>query len=198
MDRQGSISNNDKAAKWLNEKLASAKFVDVWHYLYPDVSGFTWYKSKPKVIFSRLDYIFVDDNSLQFVNKTKVFPSFKSDHSMFMLSLMFGVNKRGPSFWRLNISLLKDNEYVKAMNKLLDVQLEANVLSKKKVKWEMLKLDVHGSSLQFSARRKKSNRNKVSVLEAKLSRLENELSNVTSNPLKFDDMYEQIRLVKHE
>ena len=42
-------------------------------------------------------------------------------------------------------------------------------------KWKLMKLAVHGSTIQYTARRKKSYKIKVDVLERKLARLESEL-----------------------
>ena len=64
-----------------------------------------------------------------------------------------------------------------------------------KMKMELLKLAVRGSTIQYAARKKKSAKHKIEVLEKKLSRLEQEI--VDKSPL-FCDTKEQIRKVKWE
>ena len=51
------------------------------------------------------------------IDNVDVIPSLKSDHSAIVLSINgieFG--SRGPSFWKLNSSLLDDKEYVSLIN----------------------------------------------------------------------------------
>ena len=51
------------------------------------------------------------------MQEDNVIPSLKSDHSAIVLSINGIENSpRGPSFWRLNSSLLDDKEYVSLIN----------------------------------------------------------------------------------
>ena len=89
VDRLGSICNNDRAAKILQNLIDREGLVDGWRYSYPDQNGFTFIKSEPKLICSRLDYFFLSGNVIQFNNKLKVIPGFRTDHSTVLLELDF-------------------------------------------------------------------------------------------------------------
>ena len=130
------------------------------------------------------------------MEKVNVRPSFQSDHSIVELTLQFEIFARGPGYWKLNTALLRDTDYVEKMNNLLEIELALNSELKYKSKWELIKLAINGSSIQYASRKKKANANKGVALKKKLHSLYLELQN--KNPLAFDDTCEQIRLVKHE
>ena len=195
IDRKGTHINNERSAKWLKDKIQDS-YVDIWrHFNYEP--GYTWRRLRPRLACSRLDYIFTNETFLQYIDAIEVKYGFRSDHSMLCMTINLDSHARGPGYWKLNTSLLKDREYVEGINKLLDIELSQD-LDSLKLKWEMIKMAVRGSTIQFSSRKNKSKRNKTAVLERKVKMLENELSaNYVKNSL-FNDTYEQLRLVNHE
>ena len=195
VDRYGSVTNNDKSANWLNTHLTNHKYVDVWRNFYPELNGFTWRRLRPKRIFSRLDYFLVSESFIQFINKVNIKPGYRTDHSIVEMKINFSFHKRGPGYWKLNNSLLYDEEYLKSINKLINIEMENVKIGEYRKRWELLKLAIRGTTLQFAVRKKKSNRNKIEVLERKLAKLEREV--IDRNYL-FKDTEEQIRLVKQE
>ena len=91
---------------------------------------------------------------------------------MVVLELVLDRHKRGPGYWKFNASLLKNKDYVEKIDKLLDIELD-QPFSSFRQKWEIIKLAIRGSTLQFSARKQKSNRLTMQVLEKKTRSLEN-------------------------
>ena len=195
VDRLGSTCNNDKAAKWLSDHLDNSDHVDVWRHLHEDKHGFTWCRNKPKVVRSRLDYFFVSEAFLQFVNTARIIPNFRSDHKMLELGVTFNPHKRGPGYWKLNTALLRDTDYVEKMNRLLEIELSDVKNREFRKTWELAKIAIRGSTIQYAARKQKSKRNIIEALERKIVKLEKEL--IDRNVL-FNDTLEQIRKVKHE
>ena len=184
INRMGSHCNNDKAAQWLAKHLKGSDLVDLWRQLYPDRHGFTWKRRRPTPIYSRLDYILSNKAFLQFLVDIKITPNMFSDHAALEMTISFTPHKRGPGYWKLNTALLRDADYVDKMNTLLDIELSQVKPGEFRKTWEVTKLAIRGSSIQYSARKQKSTRQKIEVLEKKLHRLEAELLN--SNPLFTD------------
>ena len=155
IDRQGSCLNNDKAAKWLNTHFENNQLFDLWRITNPDINGFTWRRLKPKPAFSRLDYIISSESVLQYVDVVDIWPGFQTDHSIVNVKLRFNFEKRGPGYWKLNSSLLHDTDYVDRINKLLDIHIddEDNMYKSNAEKWELMKLAVRGSTIQYAARK---------------------------------------------
>ena len=40
-------------------------------------------------------------------------PTVRTDHNAFLLSLKMNNAKRGPGYWKMNVSILNDDNYVK-------------------------------------------------------------------------------------
>jgi len=76
----------------------------------------TFYKASP-MIQRRLYFWLVSNGMQEDIDNVDVIPSRKSDHSAIVLSIN-GLENRscGPSFCRLNSSLLDDEEYVSLNN----------------------------------------------------------------------------------
>ena len=195
IDRKGSICNNDKSANWLNSHLENGNYVDLWRYFYPEINGYTYHRSRPRLMFSRLDYWFISEAFVQFIDKVELIPGFKTDHTIVQFICVFELFKRGPGYWKLNSSLLLDTDYVDRINDIIDRDLVNVQKGQFGSTWEVFKLTVRGSSIQFAANKKKSKKNMVEVLERKLKKLEKEL---IDKPTLFANTEEQIRLIKHE
>ena len=61
---------------------------------------------------AKLDYPFISETLFTSVEEAKNLPGYKTDHSLILLKFDFRKVKKGKSFWKLNISLLKDEKYV--------------------------------------------------------------------------------------
>ena len=87
--------------------------------------------------------------------------------------------KRGNGYWKLNTLFLSDRDYINKMNNLLDIELpQCNLYKSKRSHWEVIKLAIAGSSIQFATNRKRSDQNKIQVLERKLKFWEDDQNEV--------------------
>ena len=197
LDRSGKSINNDRSAKLINQYIEEHEVVDIWRTMHPDKNGYTWRKLNPSPCFSRLDYFFCSQNLLQLVDTIEVKPDLLTDHSIVQITLVFNPQKPGSGYWKFNNSFLQDKDFLDKINQLLDIELGTQ-FDTVKTKWENIKLSVRNSVLQYSANRKKSNCNKIQVLSRQLEKLEKELADTQTNPVRFSNTQEQIRLVRHE
>ena len=171
LDRQGTSLNNDKAASVINAFMDNNAIIDAWRVCNPDLSGFTWRKLHPKPMFSRLDYILVSEGFLQHVTDVQIKPGFQTNHSAVCMTFCLFSAARGPGYWKLNTSLLKDKEYLEKIKKVIEIEMAQDYVDSK-TKWENIKLAVQGSTLQFASCKVKSKKNLVQVLEKKLKSLQ--------------------------
>ena len=171
IDKKGgnSVTNTKSQQIWL-KYMENNKMNDAWRMFNPDVEGYTWRKLRPTKICVRLDYILVSEALMQMVTKAEILPGFRTDHSIVLVRIHFEFAARGPGYWKMNTSLLHNRDFVDRINKLLDVQLGMEY-GKISDKWEMVKLEIRNTTLQYLARRKKSNINKINVLERKVKRI---------------------------
>ena len=195
IDRLGTTCNNDRSGTWFKSYMENNNIVYTWRYRYPDRQGFTWRRKGKSLKCSRLDYFCVSEEVTQFIDKMNTNTSIHSDHAQVEMYLKMCEDSRGNGYWKLNVSLLRDVNYIDSMNKLLDIELENNLDLKFREQWELVKLAVWGSTIQFASRKQKSMKQKIQVLEIKLKKLEKERIQPAAF---FRDTEEQIRLVKNE
>jgi hypothetical protein len=154
--------------------------VDIWRMLNPDLKRYTWRqgKSAKNLKQSRLDYWLVSAHMVYDLESVDISHSTRSDHSL--ISLNFYKNKspaRGPSFWHFNANLLKDQNYVEFINDKLNMAIEKYIeLDDKGLKWDLIKMEVRSSTLCFSKKKAKENRDNIKDLMIKVEALEKQLS----------------------
>ena len=192
LDRTKKVRHpNYKAGKVILYVMENLDLIDVWREIHPWRNGFTWRRRTP-FLAERLDYFLMAASMHQFVQNIEVLPSTNSDHSLICLKLGFNVHKKGPGFWKFNNSLLYDLEYLDKINKLLDCELaQEKCYTSKRDHWEIIKLAIRNSTLQYSARKQKSSRNKLAVLERKLLYWQDQAD--TGIYHKVDERVEQLR-----
>ena len=105
--------------------------------------SFTWGRCSP-FIFCRLDYWLISDKLLDFVTKVDILPSIKSDHSAIFLELEeINDNGRGPGYWKMNTSLLANEEYKNMINnKLLMWLEEPKDIKDSRSIWDWIKFNI--------------------------------------------------------
>ena len=73
------------------------------------------------------------------VSKCEILPGYASDHSIIILELNLGEQKRKPGYWKLNNMLLQDEKYVNIINEGIDKTLGMFEHLDPSRKWELLK-----------------------------------------------------------
>ena len=172
-DQQGgSHTTHHRSQQILLSYMSEDGIIDIWREMHPDEYRFTWKVTRPHLIFERLDFFLISDSFSQFIAETEIYPSHYSDHAILTLIAKFSPNKKGPGYWKFNNALLRDRNYVDGLNNLLDIELAQDDYRSSKDKWENIKLAVRGSTLQYAARKKKSQDCKLAALEKKLKEIE--------------------------
>ena len=100
---------------------------DIWRLKNPTLQGFTWGRCSP-FIFCRLDYWLISDKLHDLVTKVDIIPSIKTDHSTIFLELEeIELSGRGAGFWKLNTSLLANENYKQMITNNLPTWLDAGI-----------------------------------------------------------------------
>ena len=83
----------------------------------------------------------------------------------------------GPSFWHFNANLLKDQNYVELINNKLNMAIEKYMeLADKGLKWDLIKMELRSSTICFSKKKAKENRDNIKDLMIKVEAFEKQLS----------------------
>ena len=134
--------------------------------------------------------------------QTDITPGFKTDHSLITLSLSLHSNPRGNGFWKLNTSLLADNNFIETIKKAIQEtakEYKDDNLVNPLLLWDMIKLKVREKSITYSASIKKAKVKKEEELEKEIAMLEKRVDNACSNdPPVSQKVTEQIKILKDE
>ena len=194
----GKPTTHTKTAKTLKKYLDFDRLVDAWRNLHPNERTYTWFKHKPNYMAERLDYIFVTKCIMSNVERCDIIPSFCTDHSMVILTFCITQQKRGRGFWKLNTSLLQDENYIEKMNEVLEDILKTPFEGVQK-KWDFLKYKVKSETVKFSKIKKNSEKNKLEAMERKGRRLQDQIDEkVTSDTFNIEQNIEELQYIKGE
>lgn len=177
-DLRGSVSGqhaHKEAISFLKEYMSDEGLVDVWRLQNPEKRLYTYRKENPTNYHARLDLFLVSDTLVNFVSKTDIHASYISDHATPSLEVSPNLVQRGKGYWKMNVSLLNDKEYIKEINHIIVNTLEENSQENVKLRWEMLKMNVRGHTIQYASRRKKLAETEQKDMENQLKWLQEQL-----------------------
>ncbi len=174
--------------------MEESDMLDIWRQMHPDTKKYTWHRNK---IFCRLDMILTSFDLTGYIENSNIIPSYKSDHSIVTLELDLHQERRGKGLWKLNTTFLNDQDYVNLTNKCIIDSKNKYSQENPGLKWELIKMEVTGSSIRFSKNKAKSKKNILEALEKRLHRLESERDK-ESDLQKLPEIEENINLVNGE
>ena len=174
MNKLGGIGDSKrKSVMKLTELFKSFDLLDVWRLNHNNLKRYTWRQKKPR-IHCRLDYFLISHHVLDITIKTDVLPSIQSDHSPILIDFKY-IQKPtlGAGTWKLNTSLLKDEEYKNQFRDNLTEWLASyDNLTNRNLKWEIIKYEVRKFSIKYCKHKKREEKARESELENNLKKLE--------------------------
>ena len=156
LDKNGGIKNtHPKCRNLLLEIINEYNLTDIWRLQHPDKKQYTWHSSKKPHISSRLDYFLVSSCLNNNTNKSNIKAGYRTDHSAISLSIDFINKKKGPGTFKLNNSLLLENEYQTLIRNNIKDIAEINKDANPKVLWETIKGTIRNETIKYAAYKKK-------------------------------------------
>ena len=111
--------NNKAAREDILDIVAKRDLIDPFRQLNPDDKRYTWRKFRP-IQQARLDFYLISSSLSNFLSSCSILHSYQSDHSPVSLTLDFNDFEHSSGLWKHNNSLLKDAEYIQAINKKIN------------------------------------------------------------------------------
>ena len=144
------------------------KLQDIWRDQHPNKKQYTWRDNSLKVQ-CRLDYWLVSKELPSAIDINIINPTI-SDHSAIAFTLQSKeYAKRGPGFWKINNSLLKDANFINELkSKIPEYKNKHSYLADKGLYWDMLKMEIRGFCVQYSKRKNRIKRNKERDLQKEI------------------------------
>ena len=127
------------------------------------------------------------------VEQVKIIPSIKSDHSAITL-LFNGIEEQrhGPSHWKFNSNLTKDEEYLKLITNSVPVWIEEfKEVNDKRVLWDLIKYRIRQVSMRYSKEKARLRRAKILEIETSVTFYQEKFSADPST-----ENFEQLEILK--
>ena len=175
--------------------------IDTWRYLHPYEKNYTWRGGATNAA-RRLDYIFISADLVDCLKKTEISSFGFSDHRSVHCNLTFSDFQRGPSYYKLNTSLLMDEVYVKLINETIEYTKDRYESLDPSLKWEMIKNAVVTESQQYSRFKHINKQNKILELLDELNFLDEKFKNSENEEkailvTKINSAKEKLEIYKH-
>ena len=177
LDADGRGKNNDKAAKVLQNYIEENGLCDWWRTQHDTDRRYTWFRRKPTLVKSRLDYIIGNTGLYNMLEHTDIVKTTLSDHAMVTATLMLSQVDRGPGNWRFNNKLLEIDDFREKMLQMIMHWNEIYAHLEVMERWEVVKHEIIVFSQNYS---KMTAKNKMEG-EAKVYALYDHLSGVMDN-----------------
>ena len=162
--------------------------VDIWRTRNPFSCRYTWRRNRPSLVQSRIDRIYISDNLQYKCEKAFIIPGICSDHSAPCVTFKrLNDESKGRNYWKMNNSLLEDNEFVGLMsNKITEFVQMSQQLTSERSKWEYIKDKIREWVQQQSKIKARERQEAVKQLEVEIKSLEQQLN---STPRDAGEVY---------
>ena len=200
IDKQGGDMNNctNMYTDELTAFMEAYDLVDAIRLQHPYKKIFTRVQRSPPVL-SRIDHWLISSHLINYMNSANALPGIKSDHSIISLHICSSSVNRGRGFWKFNTSLLKDLEYINKVNDIIqNLKDETSYMTDKQLRWDFIKSEIRGYTIQYSSMKIKERRDFKLSLEKELCNIQNELheSMSSSNIDKYQHIKEELEKVE--
>ena len=174
-DKKGGNTNNRKhlLVEEVKRLCSLYDLNDIWRVLNPEAEEFTW-RNKSFKIQCRLDFFLISKTLNDLTDKCTIFYAPETDHSAILIHIKSNElkHKRGPGFWKFNLSLLKDEAYVtKLRAEIPNFQLKYKDIEDLSLKWDLMKMEIRGFTVKYSKNQAKQRKS----MEIRLQKQINEL-----------------------
>ena len=149
--------------------------VDIWRVKNPQTKSYTWSQKSPTIL-CRLDYWLISNNLCDFVNSTDIIPAIKTDHAAISLVLGEIREVKGPGMWKMNASLLDDEEYLNYLNVNIPQWIAEGEkeLSDKRCVWDWVKYNIRMHAIKYSKEKAKQRNEKEKLIQQEYKELSNQ------------------------
>ena len=197
LDCKNRVPSHEKSVKILKQIIEDTDTVDIWRVRNPESRRFTWFKTKPKRTFSRLDWILINNGLQTCVTNCKIVPCSYSDHSAVLLEIEINDVQRGPGFWKLNNLHLADENFVKTVKQTIEKAKDETHFLDAFTSWEHVKEQAIQKCKSLSKQKAVTRKSHQMNLEKTLDILYEDI-NVCQNEKYIDDIKEAIDRVEQE
>ncbi len=166
----------DRAAKQLADFKKLSELHDVWREMNPLSREYTWVDPADVSHKSRIDYIWISSYLTDYVVKCTIINAPVPDHLAVIVDLKKTNRQRGPSYWKLNTSVLTEKEYCTGLTNIWEstVAEYSEILCKRQL-WDFCKIRIKEYSIRYCISRKRRLVNSYKGIEEELRSLDSQI-----------------------
>ena len=153
--RNGRIGTHQRCRTVINNIIDAFSLTDIWRVMHPNLKQYTWHSHHKPPIFCRLDYFLISEKLRNSIVSSRHSIGLKSDHSIVSLNIDLINLTRGPGYFKLNSSLLLNEDYQETIKKCIAEIAEINKNANPNTKWELIKGTVRNETIKYAAFKKK-------------------------------------------
>ncbi len=170
-DRTPQTHINDTSRKQMSSFMKCNNLDDLWSEMKGEINGYT-YVDKFHGTKSRLDYILVSRQFSLIRKKIMVSSAMNRDHKAVIADFRLTNNSRGNGYWKLNNSLLENDQYsIGVSNVFEETNLEYGDLKSKRIIWEIFKIKLKEFSIGFAIGQNEKYKNTITQTQTKLDNI---------------------------
>ena len=192
-DRENTYNNNNNALLKLESIIEDFKLVDVWRSRHEEKREFSWMKKGSYPIkASRIDYALVSGGMDQYTQMIQYLSSVFTDHRAVYMVIEIGEDQRGVGYWKMNVSLLREKDYVDKIN--LEIQQTIDSMQHKdpRVIWEKLKQRIKEATIRYSRQKSSEEKLVIAQLSEKINEYEANLPLCQEDNLLLENSKEEL------
>lgn len=193
LDRRGSniFDSSRESCSTLSSLFSDCCVADIWRILHPSLSAFSWLRSDGSLA-SRIDLVGCPYPWLHHVVSCELLPCPFSDHSAVLLICPIPEPlSRGPGKWKLNTSILTDEDFVLAIKDFwVSWRLRKRSFPSLQSWWDRGKERVKGIVINFCSRKSSAVNQSRSLLVNLASHLK---SKIDLGQVSLLDAYENVQ-----
>ena len=171
LDKDGGNNKKTQSQVLLNLKMTQHNLIDTWRKDNPTQRSYTWAQRNPAVR-CRLDYFLVPSTLSQYVKRTRICPSIKTDHKCVDLHVIIDKYDRGPGLWKLNNEILQVQEYINITTKLIERVWVEHQEVDLATRYDYLKYEKRKHTKQFCKKRSQLRKLKEREILIRIEQLE--------------------------
>ena len=136
----GSNQNlNSKSSHQLRQLCEEHYLQDVWRARNGETKRYSWFRLRPYIVGSRLDFALVSLGLTNYVKEIMYFAGIQTDHSALYLYLETNENTRGVGYWKFNTKYLQDELFLQSTRSFIQEQAFEKKNLQAMDKWEAMK-----------------------------------------------------------
>ncbi len=159
--------------------------IDIWRKQHIDKVSFTYIDPSSRGYNARIDFFLCSDCIAPCIANSNISHAPTPDHKAVDICIKLSNKTRGKGYWKMNVSVLQDEQYIKSMELLIKDTFEEyeNYINKPSL-WEFMKIRIKNLTIKYCVSKAQGKQNTISILEEKINHIDSILA--TREDIKLD------------